>query len=80
MTPACTVAADFRVRADAIDLMKQVIVEVTAPSLGEEVAKFITGHRVPRIRLCSSSTWNGAIKPVSRRMLPRRTSRRPSNE
>ncbi|HEU4475238.1 MAG TPA: putative quinol monooxygenase [Methyloceanibacter sp.] len=31
-----TVPADFRVRADAIDLMKQVIVEVTAPSLGEE--------------------------------------------
>lgn len=36
MAPAYTIAADFRVRADAIDLMKQVIVEVTAPSLGED--------------------------------------------
>ena len=30
------VAADFHVRADAIDAMKQVIAEVTAPSLNEE--------------------------------------------
>lgn len=30
------VAADFHVRADAIDVMKQLIAEVTAPSLGEE--------------------------------------------
>jgi len=31
-----TVAADFHIRADAIDAMKQLIAEVTAPSLGEE--------------------------------------------
>ena len=31
-----TVAADFHVRADAIDAMKQLIAEVTAPSLVEE--------------------------------------------
>jgi quinol monooxygenase YgiN len=36
MAPACTVAADFHVRAHAIDVMKQVINEVTEPSLGEE--------------------------------------------
>jgi len=31
-----TVAADFHVRADAIDAMKQLIAEVTAQSLDEE--------------------------------------------
>jgi len=31
-----TVAADFHVRADATDTMKQLIAEVTAPSLDEE--------------------------------------------
>jgi quinol monooxygenase YgiN len=31
-----TVAADFHVRADAIDAMKQLIAAVTAPSLVEE--------------------------------------------
>ncbi|HEY7001256.1 MAG TPA: putative quinol monooxygenase [Candidatus Udaeobacter sp.] len=31
-----TVAADFHIRAGAIDAMKQLIAEVTAPSLGEE--------------------------------------------
>lgn len=36
MAPAYTVAADFHVRADAIDAMKQVIDEVTGPSLKEE--------------------------------------------
>lgn len=36
MAPAYTVAADFHVRDDAIDAMKQVIDEVTGPSLGEE--------------------------------------------
>jgi quinol monooxygenase YgiN len=30
------VAADFHIRADAIDAMKKVIAEVTAPSLDEE--------------------------------------------
>jgi len=29
MAPAYTVAADFHVRADAIDVMKQVIADVT---------------------------------------------------
>ena len=36
MAPAYTVAAHFHVRADAIDVMKQVIDEVTRPSLSEE--------------------------------------------
>jgi quinol monooxygenase YgiN len=31
-----TVAADFQVRADAIDAMKQLVAEVTAPSLDED--------------------------------------------
>jgi len=31
-----TVAADFHVRAGAIDAMKQLIAEITAPSLDEE--------------------------------------------
>jgi len=31
-----TVAARFHVRADAIDVMKQVIDDVTGPSLGED--------------------------------------------
>jgi len=39
MAPAYTVAADFHARADAIDVMKQVINEVTVPSLGEEGCK-----------------------------------------
>jgi quinol monooxygenase YgiN len=30
------VAADFHVRADAVEAMKQVVAEVTAPSLDEE--------------------------------------------
>jgi quinol monooxygenase YgiN len=30
------VAADFHTRADAIEAMKQVVAEVTAPSLNEE--------------------------------------------
>ena len=30
------VAADFHVRADAIDVMKEVVAEVAAPSLNEE--------------------------------------------
>ena len=34
--PSFAVAADFRIRADAIDAMKQLIAEVTAPSLEEE--------------------------------------------
>lgn len=34
--PFLHVAADFRTRADAIEAMKQVITEVTAPSLVEE--------------------------------------------
>ena len=36
MAPAYTVACHFHVRADAIDAMKQVIDEVTRPSLSEE--------------------------------------------
>lgn len=36
MAPAYTVACHFHVRADAIDAMKQVIDEVTKPSLSEE--------------------------------------------
>jgi len=36
MAPAYTVAAHFHVRADAIEVMKQVIDEVTRPSLSEE--------------------------------------------
>jgi hypothetical protein len=80
MAPAYTVAADFHVRAHAIDVMKQVINEVTEPSLGERAARFTTGHRAPRIRLCSCSIWSGATKPPSTRMLPRRTCRRPNNE
>ena len=36
MAPAYTVAARFHVRADTIDVMKQVIDEVTRSSLGEE--------------------------------------------
>jgi quinol monooxygenase YgiN len=36
MAPAYTVVADFHVRDDAIDAMKQVIDEVTGQSLGEE--------------------------------------------
>jgi quinol monooxygenase YgiN len=35
-TPAYTVAADFHVRHDAIDLMQQLIAEVTRPSLDED--------------------------------------------
>ena len=31
-----TVAADFHIRADAVGAMKQLIAEVTAPSLDEE--------------------------------------------
>ena len=82
MAPAYTVAADFQVRADAVDVMKQVIVEVTTPSLNEEGCQiYHCGRRaVPRIRLCSCSTWNGATKPPSTRMLPRRTCGRPNNE
>jgi quinol monooxygenase YgiN len=34
--PSYIVAADFHIRADAIDAMKQIIAEVTAPSLDEE--------------------------------------------
>ena len=34
--PSCIVAADFHTHPDAIDAMKQVIAEVTAPSLDEE--------------------------------------------
>jgi quinol monooxygenase YgiN len=36
MAPAYTVACHFHVRADAIGAMKQVIDEVTRPSLSEE--------------------------------------------
>ena len=36
MAPAYTVVANFHVRADSIDAMKQVIDEVTRQSLGEE--------------------------------------------
>lgn len=36
MTPAYAVAARFHVRTDAIDMMKQVIDEVTGPSLKED--------------------------------------------
>ena len=34
--PSYTVAADFHIRAHAIDAMKQLIAEVTAPSLDEQ--------------------------------------------
>jgi quinol monooxygenase YgiN len=34
--PSYTVAADFHVRADAIDAMKQLIADVTRPSLIEQ--------------------------------------------
>jgi quinol monooxygenase YgiN len=34
--PAVNGAADFHIRADAINAMKKVIAEVTAPSLNEE--------------------------------------------
>lgn len=36
MAPSYTVAGGFHVRTDAIGVMKQVIDEVTRPSLGEE--------------------------------------------
>jgi quinol monooxygenase YgiN len=36
MAPTYTVVADFQIRADSIDAMKQVIDEVTRPSLGED--------------------------------------------
>jgi quinol monooxygenase YgiN len=36
MTPAYAVIADFHVRADAIGVMKQVIDDVTRPSLSED--------------------------------------------
>jgi quinol monooxygenase YgiN len=36
MKPPYAVAADFHVRADAVDVMKKVIGDVTQPSLGEE--------------------------------------------
>jgi quinol monooxygenase YgiN len=36
MAPSYAVAADFHVRPDAIGVMKQVIDDVTRPSLGED--------------------------------------------
>jgi quinol monooxygenase YgiN len=53
MTPACTVAADFRVRADAIDLMKQVIVEVRPQVSARRLPNLslVTGCRDPTLFL-----------------------------
>lgn len=49
-----TVAARFHVRADAIDAMKQVIDDVTRPSLGEEgcqIYHWSQGHEDPTLFL-----------------------------
>jgi Antibiotic biosynthesis monooxygenase len=80
MAPAYTVAAHFHVRADAIDVMKQVIDEVTKPSLSEEgcqIYHWSQGAEDPALFLL---TWSGATKPPSTHMLPRRTYRGPNND
>ena len=67
------VAAGFHTRADAIEAMKQVVAEVTAPSLDEDGAKSTTGHKARMIQRFFYCTWNGGIKRVLRHTLPHRT-------
>src|SRR5262249_19036913 len=80
MAPAYTVAAHFHVRVDAIDVMKQVIDEVTRPSLSEEgcqIYHWSQGDEDPTLFLLY---MGGATKPPSTHMLPRRTYRGPNND
>jgi hypothetical protein len=70
--PAVNGAADLHIRADAIDAMKKVIAEVTAPSLNEEGCQIYQRPRAPRIPRFSCCTWNGAIRLLLRYTLPHR--------
>ena len=60
------VAAEFHIRANAIEAMKQVVAEVTAPSLDEKDAKSTTGPKARMIQRFFCCTWNGGIKRVLR--------------
>jgi quinol monooxygenase YgiN len=53
------VAAEFHTRLDAIEAMKQVVAEVTAPSLGEE------GCQIYGWSLFSTTTDNANIATES---------------
>jgi hypothetical protein len=67
------VAAGFHTRVDAIEAMKQVVAEVTAPSLDEEgsqIYHWSQGADDPTLFYC---TWNGGIKRVLRHTLLHRT-------
>ena len=79
MAPAYSVAADFQVRPEAIDLMKQVIVEVTAPSLGEkgcEIYHWSQGAEDPALLLLYME-WRD--KASFEGMSPRRMRGKPNN-
>jgi len=67
-----TVAADFHVRADAIDAMKHLIADVTRPSLieqGCQIYHWSQGAEDPTLFLL---TWNGKTERRSKRTSPRR--------
>ena len=67
------VAADFHIRADAIETMKQVIAEITPPSLNEEgcqIYHWSQGADDPTLFLLY---MNGGIKHRFRHTLPHRT-------
>ena len=67
------VAAGFHTRVDAIEAMKQIVAEVTPPSLDEEGCQIYHWSQARMIQRFFYCAWNGGIKRVLRHTLPHRT-------